>query len=156
MEKDLQEFKQSVIEVSREKLNDACLQTRTQMESLRDSLGSEVKSSAGDKHETGRAMVQLEIERASSRLKNQENELTIFERLVFNDAATPSVVTPGCLVATSEGYFYLTVSLGAVLVEDQPVMVISPLSPVGNLLKGKRAGDSFEFNGLSREIIAIC
>lgn len=156
MEKDFQEFKQSVIEVSRGKLNDACLQTRTQMESLRDSLGSEVKSSAGDKHETGRAMVQLEIERAASRLKNQENELTIFERLVFNYAATPSVVTPGCLVATSEGYFYLAVSLGAVLVEDQPVMVISPLSPVGNLLKGKRAGDAFEFNGLSREIIAIC
>ncbi len=39
---------------------------------LRESLDSETKSSAGDKHETGRAMLQLEREKAGSQLAEIE------------------------------------------------------------------------------------
>jgi hypothetical protein len=39
---------------------------------LYESLNSEIKSSAGDKHETGRAMIQLEIEKTGNQLKEVE------------------------------------------------------------------------------------
>ena len=40
--------------------------------SLQESLNSETKSSAGDKHETGRAMVQLEQEKLGQQLQEIE------------------------------------------------------------------------------------
>ena len=45
---------------------------------LYQSLNSEEKSSAGDKHETGRAMIQLEIEKLGNQIKKIEKEYLFF------------------------------------------------------------------------------
>ncbi len=48
------------------------------IQSNKNALNSETKSSAGDKHETGRAMLQLEMEKAGQQLKEvQEMQLQL-------------------------------------------------------------------------------
>ena len=46
---------------------------QNQIRAIQESLTSETKSSAGDKHETGRAMLQLEREKAGQQLAEVEN-----------------------------------------------------------------------------------
>ena len=50
-------------------------------------LQSETKSSAGDKHETGRAMLQLEIEKASQQFKAIRDMRTVLAN-IFNKSFT--------------------------------------------------------------------
>ena len=44
-------------------------------------LNSETKSSAGDKHETGRSMIQLEREKSGEQIKKIEKEHQIFSKI---------------------------------------------------------------------------
>ncbi|MBL7471333.1 3-oxoacyl-ACP synthase [Robertkochia sediminum] len=155
MENSPQEIKEALIGICRERLHEAYQKSNAQMESLRTALGSEVKSSAGDKHETGRAMIQLEMERTASRMEQQENQLQVFERQVAARNDHGAIVAPGCLVVTDKGMYFIAVSLGPVAVLGHMVPVLSPMSPIGQLLKGKKVGEVFEFKGNPARITAI-
>ena len=48
-------------------------------------LHSETKSSAGDKHETGRAMLQLEMEKASQQLEGISQMNEILSKIDFSE-----------------------------------------------------------------------
>lgn len=109
---------------------------------------SESKSSVGDKYETGRAMMMLEREKAESQLQEALKLKKVLTQI--NPGKTAKQVMLGSLIITSMGSYYLSVSLGKVTVCDQDVFVLSPVSPIGNLLMGKREGDNVSFN--SRQI----
>ena len=64
----------------------ALAEARSAMDELSSSLGKETKSTAGDKHETGRAMVQREMEQAGDRLARCEALQTVAIRLDLNRA----------------------------------------------------------------------
>ena len=49
-----------------------------QMKEIKEALFEEIKSSVGDKHETGRAMIQLEMEKAGQQL----SEVTIMQEVL--------------------------------------------------------------------------
>jgi transcription elongation GreA/GreB family factor len=108
------------------------------------SANEETKSSAGDKYETGRAMMQLEIEKntiqlaQASQLKQTLDKLQVQKQL--------SHVQLGSLVLTSQGNFYIAISAGQLQVEGKPYMAIAASSPIGIKLMGLRAGDRFIFN----------
>ena len=50
------------------------------MEQIRESLTTETKSSAGDKHETGRAMLRLEREKAGKQLAEVQKTKECFAK----------------------------------------------------------------------------
>ena len=58
-------------------------------------LHSETKSSAGDKHETGRAMLQLEMEKAGQQLAVIDQMKMILNRISLND--TSKIINLGSL-----------------------------------------------------------
>ncbi len=110
----------------------------------REGLGSETKSSAGDKHETGRAMMQLEMEKAGMQLQEKSAMLQVIERLSTKENNGP--VHLGNIVHTDDAKIYfLSVSLGAIPFEGKELLCLSPKSPIGTLLLGKKEGDSFHF-----------
>ena len=76
-----------------------------------ESLSSEAKSTAGDKHQTGRAMLQLEREKLGKQLS--ENEALI-QTVLKLQQRTPSSdqVTLGNLVETDQLTFLLSISAG--------------------------------------------
>ena len=122
------------------------------MSSGRDSLNSETKSSAGDKHETGRAMIQLEMEKAGQQLQNIQAMQTTLNKIGLDSS---DVARLGSLVHTNKGQYYLSISAGSLLIADQNYFAVSLSSPIGKLLLGKRAGDTEILNGMSIKITAV-
>ncbi len=74
------------------------------------SLDDATKSSAGDKHETARAMLQLDREQAGERLVEIEKTLEVLHKINLTKTATHAHL--GSLVTTNKGNFFLSISLG--------------------------------------------
>jgi transcription elongation GreA/GreB family factor len=123
------------------------------IEGIQESLKSETKSSAGDKHETGRAMLQLEREKAGNQLLDINKQKELFAK-ISTDAAS-QVACLGSLVTTDKGYYYLAISAGLITIKNNKYYAISTNSPIGSILLGKVKGAVFSFNGINQEIIAI-
>ena len=108
-------------------------------------LESETKSSAGDKHETGRAMLQLEMEKASQQLASINEMREVLSRMNTSDHSVTAKA--GSLIYTSIGNYFLAIGLGAVNIGPEQFYVVSLASPIGAVLKGKKEGESVIFNG---------
>jgi transcription elongation GreA/GreB family factor len=120
---------------------------------VQNAANEESKSSMGDKYETGRAMAQND----RAMLENQKSELlkdiATFENIYFETHS--DFVKNGSLVETSIGYILVSVSLGKILEDNTPVMLISSASPLGGSLSGKKINDSVEMNGRQIQILNI-
>ena len=123
------------------------------MTSNKKALLSETKSSAGDKHETGRAMLQLEMEKASQQIAVVQQMKEILHRINPDDVS--KVIRLGSLVHTNKATYYLSISIGAVAVENDMYFVISSSSPIGKLLIGKKVNDIIQFNGQQIKITEV-
>ncbi len=120
---------------------------------LHDSATSDTKSSAGDKHETARAMVQIEQETIRKQLKDVQEQKAQLEKLEAH--LNISKISAGSLIKTSRGYLYLSIALGKILVEKKIIIVISPQSPIGIKLVGLNVNNSTEINGVEYRIEGI-
>ena len=112
---------------------------------LKESGSNETKSTAGDKHETALAM--LQIEQANTRGQLQEALLQQASFLKINQAANASIVINGSLIKTNRGYLYMSIALGKAIIDEHEVIALSPQSPLGTKLIGLTAGDAVEVNG---------
>ena len=131
------------------RINDA----RQSIEDAQDSSDEDTKSSAGDKYETGREMMQQVADRGQMQL-NEANKLMIaLSTITFN--TTHSKVDTGSLVSTNYGKFYIAISAGTLSVDTQNYFAVSPASPIGLKLNGKAAGDEFDLNGRAYRIESV-
>ena len=121
--------------------------------SNQNALQSETKSSAGDKHETGRAMLQLEMEKASQQLAGIAiMKQTLAKVNVFKQSET---VCLGSVVKTSIANYFIAVSAGQLNALNETYFAVSTASPIGKLLLGKKVSDKIVFNGKTIEILKI-
>lgn len=116
-------------------------------------LWEETKSSAGDKYETSREMIQQDIDRLQKQLNVLHKDLALL--IGLQDKPASLSVTVGSLVITQRLIYFVAVSLGKIIVENQDVYVISSQSPIGNLLIGKQIDEIFEFQGREDKIQQI-
>jgi len=114
------------------------------------SRNAETKSSAGDKFETGRAMMQMEEAKLNRQLAEA---LTVRNTLdqIKAEGGTDRVAA-GSLVATNRGNYFLGVGLGKVTLDKRVFFCTSLESPVGRQLLGKQVGERFEYNELTFEV----
>jgi hypothetical protein len=56
-------------------------------------------------------------------------------------------VEVGCLVETSNGNYYLSISAGKIELEGVIYFAVSPSAPIAQVLLGAKVGDSRTFNG---------
>jgi transcription elongation GreA/GreB family factor len=130
------------------------LQTITQtIESNQKALTSETKSSAGDKRETGRAMLQLEMEKAGQQLQSIQQMKDTLARIDLSKNS--EVVVLGSVIETDLGTYFLSVSVGQIQVEKKIYFAISTSSPIGKLLLGKREGEELVWSGRKIQINKI-
>ena len=115
------------------------------IESNRKALEQESKSTAGDKHETGRAMLHLEMEKASQQLQVVERMKEVLQRI--QPSSVSRQIKLGSLVRTNKGTYYLSISAGQLEANGQYYYAVSTQSPIGKLLLGKNAGEEILFNG---------
>jgi len=114
------------------------------IESNQKALTSETKSSAGDKHETGRAMLQLEMEKAGQQLQAVQQMKETLAKINLKES---EVVSLGSLVDTNLGTYFISISAGQLSLANKMYFAISTSSPIGKLLLGKRVGESLVWNG---------
>jgi len=107
-------------------------------------LQSETKSSAGDKHETGRAMLQLEMEKASQQLAGITQMKEILNRIDISKTSKNAHL--GSIVFTNKVNYFLAISAGKLTASGKDFFAISVSSPIGKLLLGKQENDEVTFN----------
>ena len=107
------------------------------------SLTSETKSSAGDKHETGRAMLQLEREKAG----NQLAEIKKTKEILFKIDVSKSTnqVGLGSVIYTNKANYFIAISAGELTVNNTKFYAISAQTPIGKLLMGKAVNSKIKF-----------
>lgn len=121
--------------------------------SAKEASQDDTKSSAGDKYETTREMMQQEMSR---------NEAQLFEAKKIQHALseikpikTNGKVQIGSLVFTSNGNFFISVSAGQFKIDEKVFFAISSVSPIGKLLLGLKKGNTLSFNGKLFEILEL-
>lgn len=123
------------------------------MEAAQESANDQGKSSMGDKYETSRSMGQLDRNMHARQYEQIRQERLVLERIAISE--TPERVAVGSLLQTSAGWFFVSVSLGAIKLAGENILAISSASPVGGSLLGKNKGDSFRFLNKDHSIIAL-
>jgi len=114
-----------------------------QMQEIRDALNEETKSTVGDKHETGRALLQLEREKVGNQFKEVEDMYEALQKV--KDYIPSDIVHLGSVVYTSKFNYFLSISAGETKAEKDTFYAISCASPIGRLLLSKSVGDEVKF-----------
>ena len=121
------------------------------VDSAKESRDNEPKCSAGDKYQTGRTMMQTELEKNRVQLnkvlamKIELNKISIQKK--YNK------IEYGSLVVTGSGNYFISTGLGKIIVGKENYYAISFASPIGKILQNKKAGDRFNFQG--KEIVIL-
>lgn len=108
---------------------------------------SEDKSSAGDKHETSRALSQNTRDLNARILAEVKNDLRLFESIKFD--VLYDKVNVGAIVITEENNFFIAVGCGNIEFNNQQFITLSSKSPLVQALLGKEKGTKILFNNRS-------
>lgn len=144
------QFKEQLVKLCKTHLDHKLNELNEVLKDVTEAGNNETKSTVGDKHETGRAMMQLEQEKLGKQLREAEIQLAEFERINFK--LDSSKIILGSLIETNRGLFLMATSIGKINLDSKTIFVVSPQSPIGKVLLGKKQKDTMSFNGVSYEI----
>ena len=131
-------MKRTILNSLERKLARQLAEATARVGSLMESLEAEAKSTAGDKHETGRAMIHQEIEAVQATVDRTADQVRLCRRWA-NEEGSFDRVAPGALVETDGPWVF--VGLGRLELDAREVLSISPASPLAEALHGKQVGD---------------
>ncbi len=146
-------MKEELLKLVKEKVNLRIQETRKAIQAAQSAANEETKSSAGDKYETGRAMAQNDREMYSRQLLEAEKEMAVLESI--RPEIAPGLANVGSLVETSLGTPFLAVSAGIIDLNGRKVMVLSPESPLGEIILGQEKGSAVRFRDKQVHVLEI-
>ena len=117
------------------------------------SANKETKSSAGDKFETARAMMQAQRDQYAQQLSN-----AILLRTQLSQIDTEQIfekVQLGSVVKTPLANYFISISAGRLSVGEEKYYAISPQAPLAKILLSKSVGDTIIFNNKEIEILEV-
>ncbi len=151
---DFSNLKKQVLIQCQNLLSEKRILLHNELQTLQEALENESKSSAGDKYETGIEMIQSEKEKIHSQMQTLEQSFKLLN--VAQKSISKDTVQNGTLVITSSGKYLIGPSIGKVSVGDDFVFVISPSSPVAQVLINKKVKDKITFNENENVILEVC
>ncbi|NRB63058.1 MAG: 3-oxoacyl-ACP synthase [Saprospiraceae bacterium] len=129
------------------------IQLKKQLADIEADRNSETKSSAGDKYETSREMMQREANQIETRLLQAQGLLDTLTHLPKSDGNT--TVQVGHLLETNRGWLYLSIPFGKIIIHSHSCFALSPSSPIGTKLLGSQVGDQIPHGRITYIIEAI-
>lgn len=126
---------------------------RTAMNDAQLSANEEGKSSAGDKYETGRAMMQIERDKAANQLEEALKLKRILDQL--HPEVQREKILLGSVVITRLFNVFIAIGAGKISVEGREFLVVGPNSPLGKELLGRKIEEQFLFNNLPNTVVKI-
>ena len=114
---------------------------------------NDAKGSAGDKHETALAMMHLEQEKLTQKLKEVLEQKAILDKI--DDSQIHVVVALGSVVKANGTYFFVSAALPKIAINDKDIFALSPQSPLGVKLIGSKIGSEFQMNDTKYSIQSL-
>ncbi|MBK9485911.1 MAG: hypothetical protein IPO01_12125 [Chitinophagaceae bacterium] len=120
---------------------------------LKESGANETKSTAGDKHETALAMLQIEQANTRAQLQEVLAQKAALEKI--NPVLSAAMIVNGSLIKTNRGYLFMSIALGKAVIDNNAVIALSPQSPLGQKLMGLQVGNVALINNMEYYIEGI-
>ena len=146
-------LKQKIYNHYLQTINDKIAGLQKVLTDLKESGANETKSTAGDKHETALAMLQIEQANVRVQLKEAQQQQATLEKI--NPELSPAIIVPGSLIKTNKGYLFLSIAAGKAIIEGNTVMALSPQSPLGQQLLLTNKGGTVIINTMTYTIESI-
>ena len=134
-------------------VNERILRLEASVRDLEHDLGNETKSSAGDKYETSREMINAEISQLDRQLKEFKKLKGILSLPQLQKAST--AIQLGSIVITNTANYFLAIPVGEVNINKEKFYAIGVNSPMAQLLNGKQKGDVFTFREKEVKILDV-
>ena len=134
-------------------LNEKIAGLQQALADLKESGSNETKSTAGDKHETTLAMLQIEQANKRAQLQEFVAQKNALEKI--NPTVIAIIIVHGSLVKTNRGYLFISVALGKALIDNEAVIALSAQSPLGQKLLGLCPGAVAAVNNIEYVIESI-
>lgn len=145
--------KERVLKECKDYVNQRITTATQAMDQAQRAANEEGKNSAGDKYETGRAMMQIERDKAARQLDEALKLRDVLDRI--NPGIRHEKVSLGSLVITASRKIFVSIGIGKLMVNGEDFWVVGPASPLGSVLIGLKDNDAFTFNNSSDTIIRI-
>lgn len=149
----MKELKAKLHQYCLDRINQQIANAQHAMEEAQKAANDETKSSAGDKFETGRAMMQRERDKNARQLSQSKALALELQQIQMDKNYT--TIQQGSIIKTDKGIFYFAIGFGKVSLDDTSYFIISLKSPLGKLFHHKKVGDTVMFNKLSYYIETI-
>lgn len=120
---------------------------------LDESLTEGNDSGGEDGFDNSRAMMQIDRENANKQLGEVLVLKEVLKRLDVK--LVTDYARLGSLIRTNRSIYFISLSIGTVILEHSEYLCVALHSPIGNVLSGKRLGDKFIFNQNEQEILEI-
>lgn len=149
----MEAIKKEVIKAIEEELEERLSIAQQSYNDAMEARNNDTKSSAGDKYETSRAMMQQEMDNAEKsihQVKVFQNEL---RRLPLEEKSEQ--IISGSFVETDKGFYFVGLSLGKLEIQNHLVYAISTASPLGKMLLYKKQGEEVFLNNSKQTILRI-
>ncbi|MFP4844510.1 3-oxoacyl-ACP synthase [Winogradskyella sp. PE311] len=146
-------IKQKLYDQCKQHLNNRLKVVQSTITDIQNNLQSETKSSAGDKHETGRAMLQLEREKTGQQLAEIQKQFQILNKI--NPETKHNAIALGSVVYTTQFNYFVAISEGELKLDNEKFFAISPITPIGKLLMAKKKNDIFKFRNQNISILEV-
>lgn len=146
-------MKEAVVAECRRVIHERISNLKSQMAELVNDAANDSKSTAGDKHETSRAMMQLEQEKLGTQLKILEEQQRQLEQIPLQNNS--GKVSNGSLVETDRGWIFIGAALGKITVNKKEIICISQQSPLGKMLFVQDSGSIVSLNNIKYQLLSI-
>ncbi len=148
------ELKQKIVNECNILLQQKIADLKSALASVNEAANNETKSTAGDKHETAKAMMQLEQEKLSAQLAILNTQVNELQKI--NCTKIYTQITNGSLVTTNNGILFIGIGLGKIKISNEvEVFAISYLSPLAQVLINKKVNQSVSMGAIHYTINAI-
>lgn len=149
----MKDLKLKLIENNREYLHTKQAVVKKAMRSLTEDLENESKSSAGDKYETGREMINIEWNKLSTQLHEYERLEKILDRINLQQISEKVIL--GSIVKTETANYFISIPSNSLEIEGKFYYSVGIQAPITRVLLGKVKDEVFTFNQKTLSIIDI-
>lgn len=147
------DLKQAVFSQLKDELDEKINTLSSEFRLYQESAANETKSTAGDKHDTSKSMMQLEQEKLGTQLQNLQILKKNLSRIDSKQRA--SLVGMGTMLETNHGKFFLGIPWQQIVIGNERIFIVSVQSPIGQQMIGKKPGDQFSFSGKDYQILSL-
>jgi len=146
-------MRNELIEACRKYLNKKISVVKNAMAGLKEDLENESKSSAGDKYETGREMINIEWNKLTVQLNEYDRLAQILKRI--EDHRSSEKVIVGSIVFTDAASYFISIPAGEIKVGNKRYYAVGVKAPIAQQLLGKEKGDQFKMNAKEFKILNL-